>query len=73
MRQLTEAELEQSEVGPSFAGVTAEQLFSARSDFALASRVQRTNPRRYLELRQEWQFVSGAEPRPSSYWDAPQT
>ena len=68
MRQLTEAELEQSATGPTFANVTAVELFGPRSSYELASRVQRLNPARYAALRLEFEYLDGSLVRPDSYY-----
>jgi hypothetical protein len=61
-------ELERSENGPKFESVTPEQLFSSKSDGALAYRVLRSNPQRYRELRTQWEYISGQREWPDSHY-----
>jgi hypothetical protein len=69
MRELTAKELEQSASGPKFESIKPADLFSATASCALAQRVRTQNPRRYFELRLEWQYITGQEQRPDSFYD----
>jgi hypothetical protein len=66
MRPLTEAEREQSALGPAFPDITFEQLLA---DGPLANRVRSLNPLRYREIRQDYLYRSGQEKRPEGYYD----
>ena len=67
--ELTQDQIEQSERGPKFADVTPAQLFGPQADGGLAERVYRQNARRYYELREEHQYLIGAERRPDSHYE----
>ena len=63
---LTDEQAEQAEHGPKFESVTWQQMMA---DGALASRIARLNLARYRELRQQFLWESGQEPRPVGYYD----
>ena len=66
---LTDEQAEQAEHGPKFETVRPEQLFGPAADFALANRISRLNLARYRELRQQYLWDTGQEPRPANYYD----
>ncbi len=66
---LTAEEIERSNNAPAYEHVTPEQLFGKTSDANLAARVLAKNPRRYRELRREWQYQLGERKRPVSHYD----
>lgn len=66
MRKLNEDQLEISKTGPSFPGVTAEQLLQDR---LLAERVWRKNPLRYEQIQQDYRYRVGIDKRPSNFYD----
>jgi len=69
-RELTAREIAISDNGPSFATVSAADIFSPTGNYALGARIMRENPRRYFELKREYDFEIGVRLRPSSYYDA---
>jgi hypothetical protein len=70
MRPLTRVELEKCEHGPRFENVTPAMIFGPLSDGGLAQRVAAGNIKRYRDLKAEWEYESGARPRPDSFYNA---
>ena len=72
--RLSEDQIEASDAadarGESFAQVTPDMLFSKSANMALSQQVYNLNPRRYRQLREEWEMSIGATPRPLEYWHA---
>jgi hypothetical protein len=66
---LTAEEIGISNGGPQYDNVKPEELFSATADAVLAARVREKNPRRYQELRREWQYRLGERRRPNQHYD----
>ena len=66
---LTNEQTSQAEHGPKFETVRPEQLFGPAADFALANRISRLNLARYRELKQQYLWDTGQEPRPANYYD----
>jgi hypothetical protein len=65
-KPLSQDELDQSAIGPKFDNVKFEDLLR---DGALAQRVRTLNPARYRDLRQDYLWRTGAEPRPANAFD----
>ena len=73
LTQLTESQIEASDLadqrGETFSNVTPAQLFSPGAHSGpLMQTIFKVNPRRYRQLRDEYEMQIGATPRPLEYW-----